>query len=98
MKIPEGSIVALAFGSANHDPAEFVEPDRCVLDRSPNVHQLGAGVHMCLGAPVARLEMSLTLEAFVARVRSIRVLSDASWKTRGDRRGLTQVRARLEPR
>ncbi len=99
VKIPEGSIVALAFGSANHDPAEFVEPDRCVLDRSPNMHVgFGAGVHMCLGAPVARLEMSLTLEAFVARVRSIRVLSDASWKTRGDRRGLTQVRARLEPR
>jgi cytochrome P450 len=97
--IPEGGIVALSFGSANHDPSEFAEPDRCVLDRRPNKHVgFGAGVHLCLGAPLARLEMALTLEAFVARVRGLRVQDDIQWKPRGDRRGLTHLHAHLEPR
>ncbi len=97
--IPEGAIVAVAFGSANHDPSEFSDPEQCVLDRSPNRHVgFGAGVHLCLGAPLARLEMRLTLEALVTRVLWIELFEGAVWKTRGDRRGLASLPARLDPR
>jgi cytochrome P450 len=94
--IPGGDVVALAFGSANHDPAAFPEPERCVLDRSPNRHvTFGAGPHLCLGAPVARLEMHVTLELFVQRIAAISVTAEADWKTRGDRRGVATLPATL---
>jgi cytochrome P450 len=92
--IPEGDIVALGFGSANHDPDQFPDPEKVVLDRSPNRRvAFGSGPHTCLGAPVARLEMEITLAEFVRRVRSWRIAPGASveWKGRGDRRGLLHL-------
>jgi cytochrome P450 len=87
-----GDIVALGFGAANHDPAVFTEPERCLLDRTPNPHlTFGAGIHLCLGAPVARLEMQVTLEEFLRRVPPYRVAGEVVWKTRGDRRGLATL-------
>ncbi len=84
-------VVALSFGSANHDPHVFSDPERCVLDRTPNPHlAFGAGIHLCLGAPVARLEMTVTLEEFARRIPEFVLVPQAQviWKTRGDRRGL----------
>jgi len=92
--IYEGDIVALSFGSANHDPTIFPNPDQCILARSPNRHlAFGAGVHKCLGAPVARLEMEITLQEFTRRVSHIHVTPNESieWKKRGDRRGLARL-------
>lgn len=92
----EGDIVALGFGSANHDPSVFPEPEHCVLDRTPNPHlAFGAGIHLCLGAPVARLEMQITLEEFVRRVPPYRLVGQPQWKTRGDRRGLAALPVQL---
>lgn len=95
----KGDTVALAFGSANRDPSVFPEPDRVVLDRSPNRHlAFGAGPHQCLGAHVARLEMSITLTEFLQRVPDWHVAPDsaAQWKGRGDRRGLSRLAVVLE--
>lgn len=92
--VPQGDIVALGFGSANHDPAQFPDPEKVLLDRTPNRHlSFGAGPHLCLGAPVARLEMEITLTEFVQRVPGWRVApGDAvEWKPRGDRRGLVRL-------
>jgi cytochrome P450 len=92
--IKAGDVVALCFGSANHDPSVFADPERCDFDRRPNRHlAFGAGPHMCLGAPVARLEMAITLREFSRRVPRFRVASDrsVSWKLRGDRRGLASL-------
>lgn len=92
--IPKGDIVALGFGSANHDPAQFPEPEKIVLDRTPNRHlAFGVGPHSCLGAPVARMEMQITLTEFVQRVPSWTIApgEPVEWKRRGDRRGLTRV-------
>jgi cytochrome P450 len=67
--ITNGDVVALSFGSANHDPAAFPNPEHCVLDRAPNRHlAFGAGPHLCLGAPVARLEMTITLQECARRI------------------------------
>lgn len=63
-----GERVALLFGSANRDAAVFPEPDRLDVTRSPNPHLgFGAGVHFCLGAPLARIELQEVLGA-LARI------------------------------
>jgi cytochrome P450 len=96
--IPKGDVVALSFGSANYDPAVFVEPERCIVERTPNPHlAFGAGIHLCLGGPVARLEMAVTLEEFLPRLNFAVAADDAvQWKTRGDRRGLATLRVTVD--
>jgi cytochrome P450 len=60
--LPEGCNVALNFGAANLDEQKFESPSQFMLDRSPNPHlSFGHGVHQCLGAPVARLELSVLI-------------------------------------
>ncbi|BBY61453.1 cytochrome P450 [Mycolicibacterium sarraceniae] len=64
-QIKKGEWVALFFGSANHDPAVFEDPERLDLDR-PNIRQhlaFGHGLHFCLGAPLARLEVGSVVNA-----------------------------------
>jgi cytochrome P450 len=93
-QIEAGAVVALSFASANHDPQVFAEPEACRLDRSPNPHlAFGAGIHLCLGAPIARMEMAVTLAACARQMPSFRPASDAepAWKLRGDRRGLSTL-------
>ena len=63
--IPAGDVVLLAYGAANHDPRAFADPDRCILDRHPNRHvAFGHGRHLCLGANLARLELTIMIERF----------------------------------
>src|SRR5689334_24339506 len=51
-------IFFLLWGSANRDPQEFADPDALIADRLPNRHMaFGVGIHRCLGAPLARLEI-----------------------------------------
>jgi len=95
--IAGGAIVALGFGAANRDPAIFPDPERCLLDRTPNRHlAFGAGAHLCLGAPVARLELRVTLEQFLRALPGYTVQQGGVvWKTRGDRRGIASLPFRL---
>jgi cytochrome P450 len=62
--IHAGDRMLLILASANRDPAKYADPDRLDITRSPNPHvALGQGIHVCLGAPLARLEAQ---EAFLA--------------------------------
>lgn len=62
-------------GAANRDPAVFAEPDRCLLDRSPNPHlSFGAGAHICLGRNLARLEIEILLKAVLERLGDYRAV------------------------
>lgn len=65
--IEEGQKVAALLGAANRDPAVFSAPDDFDAARDPNNHvAFGLGIHFCLGAPLARLEMrSATRELFL---------------------------------
>ncbi|WP_416483230.1 cytochrome P450 [Streptomyces sp. CL12] len=72
-----GTPVALLIGSANHDPRVFARPERLDINRAHNPHlSFGAGIHYCLGAPLARLEASLALGRLLARTRGIETAHD----------------------
>ncbi|MFF7180069.1 cytochrome P450 [Streptomyces sp. NPDC008121] len=80
--IPRGSEVALLFGSANRDPARF-GPTADVLDlsRADNPHlTFGAGIHYCLGAPLARLELSAVFGELLRRAPGLRLAAEPRWK------------------
>jgi cytochrome P450 len=62
VQIHEGQKIAALIGSANRDESVFSAPETMDLTRDPNPH-FGAGIHFCLGAPLARLEMSVSLPA-----------------------------------
>jgi len=76
-KIPEGARVHLLFASANRDPSVFDEPDRFDITRTPNNHlSFSLGIHFCLGASLARLELRIGLEELLARAPDYRLCVD----------------------
>jgi cytochrome P450 len=72
--IPERQMLYVWLASANHDERRFDDPDEFLPGRSPNPHvAFGRGIHFCLGAPLARLEARVALDALLRRFSSIRV-------------------------
>ena len=68
VRVRAGQKIAVLPGSANRDPLAFEEPDEFRVDRDPNPHlSFGVGVHFCLGAPLARMELAESLTALFAR-------------------------------
>jgi pimeloyl-[acyl-carrier protein] synthase len=72
--LPRGTVVLLLTGAANRDPAQFTEPDRLDIHRQDIRHlSFGQGIHYCLGAPLARLEAPIALNALLQRFPDIRL-------------------------
>ncbi len=68
LQLEQGTEVSLVLGAANRDPAVFESADELKLDRPKNAHvSLGAGIHFCIGAPLARLELQTALPILMAR-------------------------------
>lgn len=66
--VPAGQKVAALLGSANRDPAVFADPDTLDVGRADNAHiSFGAGVHFCIGAPLARVELQASFGALLGR-------------------------------
>jgi cytochrome P450 len=84
--------------SANRDERAFVEPFRFDVARHPNPHLgFGWGVHFCLGASLARLELRIALEALVARYRSFDRVGDHEWMPNNRLLGLKRLCVRPVP-
>ncbi|WP_030764169.1 cytochrome P450 [Streptomyces sp. NRRL F-2664] len=92
-EIPRGAEVALLFGSANRDPARFVDPDTLDLARADNPHlTFGAGIHYCLGAPLAQRELEASFGALLADgVPPLRLVEEPQWRDGYVIRGLERL-------
>jgi cytochrome P450 len=67
-KLAAGTYIHIGIGAANRDPAQFPDPDRFDAAREPNRHfAFGSGLHMCLGAVLARMEGTIAIGRLVQR-------------------------------
>jgi hypothetical protein len=88
----EGGQVLLSFPAANRDPAMFTDADKVLIDRAENRHAaFGLGRHRCLGSNLARMEMTVAVEEWLARFPEFRLADGAKVKwsegtVRGPRR------------
>jgi cytochrome P450 len=92
-RIPRGAELGLIYGSANRDPAVFDRPDQLDITRRPNEHvTFGAGIHFCLGAPLARIEMQTSFGTVLRRLPGLHVVEEPAWKPNYIIRGLQALR------
>jgi cytochrome P450 len=78
VQIREGQKIAALIGSANRDESVFSAPEAMDLTRDPNPHiGFGAGIHFCIGAPLARLEMSVSLPALWEKYPTMQLAGEA---------------------
>jgi len=98
--IPPGAIVVVVIGAANRDPAQFAEPDRLDIARSDNRHiAFGFGIHYCLGAPLARVEAQIALDALLARLGDLALVdAEPEWRESQVLRGLKGLPVTFTPR
>lgn len=72
--LPAGALITLCIGAANRDPAQFPDPERFDITRSPNRHlAFGSGTHLCAGHALARLEGRIAIGRFLARFPRFRL-------------------------
>ncbi|WP_351234871.1 cytochrome P450 [Streptomyces sp. NPDC002133] len=94
--IPRGSELGLLFGSANRDPARFERPDELDLSRPDNPHiSFGAGIHYCLGAPLARIELAASFGELLREAPTMRLAAEPEWKPGFVIRGVRELRVEL---
>ena len=74
-RLKAGQFVFAWIASANRDEEQWKDPEVFDIRRSPNPHlEFGYGIHACLGAPLARLEVRIALEQFIERFKDVQVI------------------------
>jgi cytochrome P450 len=90
--IERGQWVLALLGAANHDPAQFPDPEKLDLTRTPNNHvAFGRGIHFCLGAPLARLEAQIAIAALVRRYPTLTLAGEPVRRNQITLRGLSSL-------
>jgi len=76
--IPRGEKIAMLFGAANRDPRVFAEPDVFDVGRANAAEHIGfgGGIHVCIGAPLARIELEASLRALVERCPTLELAEE----------------------
>jgi cytochrome P450 len=89
----KGETVGLMLGAANRDPQRFANPHRFDATRANNAHtSFGAGIHFCVGAPLARLEMEVALDMLFARFPKLQVTQAPKYRDAYHFHGLEALR------
>jgi cytochrome P450 len=98
-QIEAGSRIYIVTGAANRDPRRFDDPNRFVIDRKRNPHvSFGGGIHFCLGAPLARMQMKAALTTFLRIMPRLELavpVASLEWQRVLILRGLDNLPARL---
>ncbi|AYE93620.1 cytochrome P450 [Mycobacterium paragordonae] len=97
--IPAGTIVVVNTGAANRDPAVYADPSRLDITRvgCPPIQTFGGGMHYCLGANLARLELAEALTVMTQRMPNARRTGPAPWRPVNALGGPVTVPVRFEP-
>lgn len=94
--LPPQTSVTLCIGAANRDPAQFPDPERFDIARTPNRHlAFGTGVHQCAGMALARLEGAIAISHFLARFPRYELAGEPVRGGRARFRGFTSVPCQL---
>ncbi len=94
--LPPHTSVTLCIGAANRDPAQFPDPERFDIARTPNRHlAFGTGVHQCAGMALARLEGAIAISRFLKRFPRYELAGEPVRGGRARFRGFTRVPCRL---
>ena len=89
--------MGLLLGAANRDPERFPDPDAFDAARNPNPHvAFGAGIHFCVGAPLARLELAVALPILFARLPGLRLAEPPRYRDAYHFHGLEALRVRWD--
>lgn len=92
VKIPVGEKIVSLLGSANRDQTVFANADQFDITRQPNPHiGFGAGIHFCIGAPLARMEMSVSLPALIKRFPQLQLAQEPVRRPTFSLRGYEKV-------
>jgi cytochrome P450 len=87
-----GQEIALLFGAANRDPLVFAQPDQLDITRKENPHiSFSLGIHYCLGAPLARLELQTALSTLLRRLPNLRLEVEPEYRDGYVIRGLKDL-------
>ncbi len=90
--IPVGAEVAMLFGSANRDPRRFDDPGRFDAGRGDTAHVgFGGGIHFCIGAPLARLELETSVAQLATRFPEVQLAAEPVFQPTFVLRGLTAL-------
>ncbi|MEV6603587.1 cytochrome P450 [Kutzneria sp. NPDC051319] len=97
VQVQANDCVLVSLHAANRDPAVFADPDRLDITRDPNPHlAFTAGIHRCLGAPLARMEGEIAIGTLLRRFPDLRLSGPAQWRGLG-MRGLDQLPVEFTP-
>jgi cytochrome P450 len=92
IRLKKGESVGLLLGAANRDPERFPEPDRFLSGRDPNPQvSFGAGIHFCIGAPLARLELAVALPILFERLPKLRLAGTPHYRNAYHFHGLERL-------